>query len=210
MIRNIGVIAWFAVCAAALPARAGLDFFVKDDGSLSVLRNGSPVLVGETLLLLSADGTTVAQPLKTAVVRSGGRGGEVTASWSSDIGVVRRTVSRRPDGRIGIVWKMKFLNGVVEGRRIEFCCLMPKQAFDYPEDGNPDLELSEKEMLLDVGDGMLRCEFGTPPAPWRFQDMRDSMLHGNFRLRLEWPYNPAMINEIEFSITIGEEEKKGK
>ena len=210
MIRKIGAMIWFAVCVASVPARAGLDFFVEDDGSLNVMRNGAPVIIGETLLLLSADWTTVAQPLKAAAVCNNDRGGGVTVSWSSDVGVVRRVVSRRPDGRIAIVWRMKFLNGITEGRRIELCCLMPKQAFDYPEGGKLDLELSDKEMLLDAGDGLLRCEFGTPPAPWRFQDMRNSALHGNFRLRLEWPYNPAKINEIEFSMTIGEQEKKEK
>ncbi len=195
---------------ASLPVFGALDFFVPEDGSLNVIRNGKPVIIGEELFVLNADWDKVARPLQTRLVRNHERGGKVVCSWAADVSVIERSAERLPNGSIKVVWKMKFLNGIVKGDHIELTYLMPNRVFDYPEGGAVELFTSNREMLLDAGDGLLRFEFSGTQQPWKFQDMRRLPLYGNFRLLFSYPYDPARINVVESTFIISEKEKEEK
>ena len=164
--------AWLAAALLCVRA-AGAEFTIDKSGNLSI-RSGTAVLLdNETLEVVNAGGTRVADLLANHLAELR-EADAVRSLWAADIGAVSRTVRRKPDGTVGVEWHVRLLNGIVEGRNLAL-------AFDRP-DGKAGIEITAEPPAI--------RKTGKPPAP------------GRRRVILLLPYFPARVNDYSITLAV--------
>ncbi len=197
---------WLLLTAVLFAGAAGfaLDFTVGEKGDAAITSDGKPLLSGELLQLMNEKWGTVSSPLAAPpeIVREGGK---VVCNWATDMSTVSRSIEKLPGGGVRLEWKIKFLNGIPEGRNIELTYFVPAAAVAAQEGPNPVLASSASGFDVPLAGGKtLVFEFSGTRTPWQFQDMRKAEWHKNYRLILHWLYNPEFVNEVNSAVTITE------
>lgn len=172
-------------------AGAGMDFAVDAQGGLHVMQDGKTVLREEAPALVAADWRRVAE---FAAVPAGCRtgNGAVVTTWSDGDSTMTRSVEALPDGRLRIVWSMRFRNGVSAARHVELDLLLSGGPRVRPV-GEPS-----RRLIVPVGEKTVEITFAGFSIPWVFEQRQKS----ESRLILAWNYDPAAINRIESTMLI--------
>ena len=108
---------------------AGPEFSVDGQGALSITLDGAGVLKDEAPVMVDADWKSVAEfPVATPAGRE--ENGSVVSTWTDGASTMTRCVEALPDGRLRIVWSMRFRNGVSAARHVELDLLLSGRGFD--------------------------------------------------------------------------------
>ncbi len=170
---------------------AGPEFSVDGQGALSITLDGAGVLKDEAPVMVDADWKSVAEfPVATPAGRE--ENGSVVSTWTDGASTMTRSVEALPDGRLRIVWSMRFRNGVSAARHVELDLLLSGGPRVRPV-GEPP-----RRLIVPVGEKTVEITFAGFSIPWVFEQRQKS----ESRLILAWNYDPAAINRIESTMLI--------
>ena len=141
---------------------AGPEFSVDGQGALSITLDGAGVLKDEAPVMVDADWKSVAEfPVATPAGRE--ENGSVVSTWTDGASTMTRCVEALPDGRLRIVWSMRFRNGVSAARHVELDLLLSGGPRVRPV-GEPP-----RRLIVPVGEKTVEITFAGFSIPWVFE-----------------------------------------
>lgn len=185
-IRFLAVIAGI-VCSAAA---AVPEFSVDEQGTLHVTVNGKTVLTDTAPAMADARWNRVAGFAPAPETRWA-ETGRVICSWGGGGSMMTRSVEQQ-NGKVRIVWLMRFLNGVEAARHVELGCSLPGAR-------PARTGMRANTVTVEAAGEAVEISFTGFSIPWVFEKQQES----GIQLILAWNYDPAAINRIEFAMLIG-------
>ena len=167
------------------------EFSVDAQGGACIVANGVKLLEDEAPAMVDADWRRVAEFAVSSGVQREENQGSV-CSWTDGSSVMTRRLESLPDGRIKVVWSMRFMNGVSAARHVELNWFLPG-AGQMKTSGTPP-----RTLTVGGGEETVEIVFAGFSIPWVFEQQQKS----GIRLILAWNYDPAAINRIEATMLI--------